>query len=144
MMIKLTQNRAPREYPALVRMALGWTASLVGYLAARLLITALGPGAGWSNLLLVLVLPVLSALAGTLVMPPALLRGAKGALRHALVVVPVPLIFLLIASSNGPSEYVTGQVILMMVGVMAVGVLLGALLGRLLRRDPDRELRSSY
>ncbi|QPL05010.1 MULTISPECIES: hypothetical protein [Actinomyces] len=144
MMIKLTQYRTSREYPALVRLALGWAASLVGYLAARALITALGPGAGWGNLLLVLVLPVLSALAGTLVMPPALLRGVKGALRHAAVVVPVPLVFLLIAISNGPSEYVSGQVILMMVGVMAVGVLLGALLGRLLRRDPDRELRSSY
>ena len=133
-----------RGRSALVRLALGWSASLVGYLVGRVLITALGPAAGWFNLLLILVLPVLSALAGTLVMPPSWLRGAKGLLRHALVVLPVPLVFFLIAVINRPSQYVTGQVVLMMAGVMVVGVLLGALGGRLLRRDPDRELRASY
>lgn len=125
-------------------MGIGWATSLAGYLEARLLSAALGPAAGWLNLLLVLILPVLSALAGTLVMPPAWLRGAKGAQRHALVVIPVSLAFTLLVIIRRPSEFVTGPVILMMIVVMIVGTLIGALLGRLLRRDPDRSLRSSY
>ena len=124
----------------LVRVGVGWAASLVGYLAGRVLIMVVGPVAGWFNLLFVLFLPVLSALVGTIVMPPAWLRGVGGVLRHGVVVVPVPLVFAVIAVITGPVEIVTGSLVLMLVGVTVVG----ALLGRFLRRDPERAMGGSY
>ena len=138
------EDRAPRTRSTPVIVGIGWAASLVGYLGGRALITALGPAAGWFNLLLVIILPVLSALIGTLVTPPAWLRGRGGVLRHALIVVPVPLVLTLLSAMSMPSQVITVTLVLMMVGIMVVGTLLGAVIGRLLRRDPDRDLRANY
>ena len=143
-MTDVTEDRGPRGRSLLVFTVIGWAASLVGYLVAREIIKAVGPATGWFNVLLALVVPILSALAGTLVMPPAALRGAKGALLHALVVLPVPIAFNLFSMFGPFSEFVTGMLIVFLVGVISVGTLIGAVLGRLLRRDPDRLLRDSF
>ena len=140
-MTDVTEDRGPRGRSLLVFTVVGWAASLVGYLVAREIIKAVGPATGWFNVLLALVVPILSALAG---MPPAALRGAKGALLHALVVLPVPIAFNLFSMFGPFSEFVTGMLIVFLVGVISVGTLIGAVLGRLLRRDPDRLLRDIF
>ncbi|QPL05013.1 MULTISPECIES: hypothetical protein [Actinomyces] len=136
-------EREPRGRSTPVILGVGWAASLVGYLLVRVAITAVGPGAGLVNFALVLMLPALSALGATLAVPPAWLQGATGALRHALVVIPVPLVFTIVAIVSSPTQWMTGRLIVTMSVVMLLGVLAGGLLGRLLRRDPDRTFSSS-
>ena len=153
MTIDLTEDRGPRRRVVLVRTVLGWAASLVTLVSVVVLSGAVAEATGWMgfsgvltwlSLVPIFGIPALSALVGTLVMPPAWLRGATGVMLHALVVLPVPIAFNLFSMFGPFSEFVTGMLIVFLVGVISVGTLIGAVLGRLLRRNPDRLLRDSF
>lgn len=153
MTIDLTEDRGPRRRVVLVRTVLGWAASLVTLVSVVVLSGAVAEATGWMGfsgalkwltLVPIFGIPALSALVGTLVMPPAWLRGATGVMLHALVVLPVPVGFILLAMPSPAAELDTNALAnLFVTGLFLVGTLAGAVLGRLLRRNPHRSRRDS-
>ena len=147
------EARGPRRRVVLVRTFLGWAASLVTLVSLVVLSRAVAEATGWLgfsgalawlSIALVLGIPALPALAGTLVMPPAWLRGATGVMLHALVVLPVPVGFVLLAMTSPGVQLDTNvRANLFVTGLFLAGTFVGAVLGRLLRRAPHRLLRDS-